>query len=81
MPCLSPRRVYDYPKPMSYSQMQSCGGTTDVKAFIQLGLGGWNDRPSWKPPKTEQDWKHYEELLALFNQLAPIWIEGGVLQR
>lgn len=79
VPCLSPRRTYDYPVPMSYSQMQECGGTTDVKMFVQLGLGGWNDRPAWKPPRTEEDWRQYAELLALFNQLAPIWIADGVL--
>lgn len=79
VPCLSPRRVYDYPVPMSYSGMQACGGTTDLKMFVQLGLGGWNDRPAWKPPRSEEDWKQYAELLALFNQLAPIWIEQGVL--
>jgi hypothetical protein len=43
--------------------------------------GYQNDRPTWSGnPNTEAEWRHAEERFNEFLELAPYWIEMGVLQ-
>lgn len=84
---------YDYPVPASLKNLREVGVLNSVKVFFASGagyaqrfqgynlLGMGNDRPCWPGwPNTEEDWKHVQELYVEFLQLAPIWVETGVLR-
>ena len=76
---------YPYPMPASFKDIESTRALNDVQRFVWAGSGhllGFfhNDRPRWQQPNTEAEWKDFEERYNLFRQLAPLWIEMGLLQ-
>lgn len=76
---------YDYPQPASLRLIQKTGCLNSVGAFAAAGAGRssqfkHNDRPRWSYPTTEEGFKEYVERLELFNELAPIWVQKGLLQ-
>jgi len=82
----SPARKYEVPRPVSFGGLVQEGSLSSPSAFARAGAGvshpwSWNDRPKWAPAKTEEDLKRYEALLQQFKELAPIWIEMGLLQK
>jgi len=82
----SPARKYEVPRPVSFSGLVQRGALSSASMFARAGAGeshpwSWNDRPKWAPVKTEDDLQRYEGLLQQFKELAPIWIEMGLLQK
>ena len=79
----SPKRFHQIPQPVSYSRLQRMGALRSPLDFANVGAGqpfGWNDRPHWKTPSTQQELEQYTALLQQFRELAPIWVELGLLQ-
>lgn len=77
----------DIPEPASYKTLLEKGYLKNVKAFAR-GMAGHdaltsmeivNDRPHKPYPSTEAGMKRMEELLELFKELAPVWVEKKML--
>lgn len=73
-------------QPLSLSAIQYAGLLKNVEAFAQLmcGVGdtATNDRRKRSDyPKNEEDWKRWEEMRREFSELAPIWVEMGLLSK
>lgn len=82
----SPARKYEIPRPVSFGGLVQRGVLSSASSFARAGAGGghpwcWNDRPKWSPVLTEEDLQRYEGLLTQFKELAPIWMEMGLLQK
>ncbi len=65
--------------PLSFSELTKHGATDKLENFVKIGTSKNNDRPPWPYPRTEGDWKMYEEMFEKFKKLAPIWVEMGLL--
>ncbi len=70
---------YKRPGPVAYADLGRLRILSDVETMVKRGCGP-NDRPSWPCPKTEEQWKEYEERFVLLQNLAPIWHEKGLLR-
>lgn len=70
------------PQPVSYSALVQSGVTKSYTTFVSVVTGrhrwGRNDRPTWEATTTRTK-ERYREEFDLFQQLAPIWAETGVL--
>jgi len=76
------------PQPVSVRRIEQLGAHIDYKAFARVGAGhdgktgsrrGSHGRPTWPYPQTEADFDKYKPLFAEFWELAPIWVQTGVL--
>ncbi len=85
----SPKNRYEFAKPVSLTDLQKIGALEDGRSFAAVGAGkktekfayaSSNDRPKWNYPTAEEEFKQYEALLIQFKDLAPIWVEMGLLQ-
>jgi len=79
-------RKTDRAQPMSLTALQSTTVLSNVESFARLMCGynacAANDRRKRTDyPKTEEDWKRWDEMFRDFKQLAPIWVEMGVLSK
>jgi len=77
--------VNEFPRPVSLNVLHNSGALNDAYEFARAGAGKvgmftFNDRPRWGYPTREEDLKQFEPLLKQFKQLAPIWVEMGLLQ-
>lgn len=81
----------DVPEPASYTTLAEKGHLNDEKAFarVMAGYGApasggavliGNDRPHKPYPTTQAGMKRMGELLELFKELAPVWVEKGMLR-
>lgn len=72
--------------PASLSEVQKHGHVRTVENFAKLmcGIGNLaaNDRRKRSDyPKTDEDWKRWEDMRREFTELAPIWVEMGLLSK
>jgi hypothetical protein len=72
--------------PASLTAVQHHGYLNKVESFAKLLCGinkmSANDRRKRSDyPKTEDDWKRWEEMRREFAELAPIWVEMGLLRK
>lgn len=75
----------EFPRPVSLNVLHKSHALDNGYEFARAGAGKvgmftFNDRPLWSYPTREEDLKPFDELLKLFKQLAPIWVEMGLLQ-
>jgi hypothetical protein len=70
-------------EPAPYSNIQSLGCLQDAKAFARAMSGTGetydNDRQRFPLASTPAEMKRMEQLLELFKELAPTWVEMGKL--
>ncbi len=71
------------PQPVSYNTLVTANVFTDLKRFVSAGCGRGtrtrNDRPRWAYPQSEEDWEKYRAMFEEFRELAPIWLDMGLL--
>lgn len=80
-------RTIDQSLPASFGQLSENQWLENVENFAR-GLSAqpnpnyntFNDRPTLPYPKTQAEWQQMEQRLAQFKELAPVWIELGVLR-
>jgi hypothetical protein len=86
---------YELSVPLSYDDLKDIGATSDWRVFAHLAAKKaysspesprqWyafheNDRPGvWGYPSTPAEVEKFKKAMALFNDLAPYWIEQGKL--
>lgn len=76
---------YDIPAAVSLSLIQQRRALDSPSAFANAGAGkavGFrhNDRPTWSFPRDEQEMAEMGRRLEEFRELAPVWVELGLLQ-
>jgi hypothetical protein len=81
--------------PLSLTTIKRNCCLNDTKRFAQAMCGEWvrdnldnvvvnggnNDRPKSVWPRTDADWKRWDELYDRFCRLAPYWVEMGLLSK
>ena len=67
------------PSPLSMTGLMQQHALSNPKRFVGVAITNHNDRPKWKKPKKNDDYGEYAALLEEFNQLAPVWVEMGLL--
>jgi hypothetical protein len=75
---LNQRRVYNPPAPSSFSALRTMGATASPLAFAETALNPFNDRPDgdWGTMTEEEATRR----LAMFLELAPVWVDMGKLK-
>lgn len=65
--------------PMKYEWLIQARVLESAEDMIAVGTHAGNDRPTWSPPKTEEDRREFVERFELLKQIAPVWHDMGVL--
>jgi len=75
---------YSYNGPsrtVRYSAMQRFDMFTDFSDFLVAATSSHNDRRTWRYPKTDEEWAEYQKRFELFKELAPVWVELGLIDK
>lgn len=82
-----PFRKSDRPLPVSFGELSNKGFLDSVESFAKAmsrsPAPNWstiNDRPTYALPRTTAEWAEMDRLWKQFLQLAPVWIEMGLLR-
>lgn len=72
-------KITSTPSPLSMTGLNQQHALTDPKRFVGVAITDKNDRPKWKKPPPKYDYGEFAGMLKEFNELAPIWVEMGLL--
>lgn len=82
---------YEKPQPASLNDLTNMGCLTSFEQFLRAATGKWrsqsnnncihNDRSKWSWPANDPERQECEKRWALFKDLAPLWVEMGLLAK
>jgi|GEM_PF-5923289 len=66
---------------LSFARLKEYGVFENYKILLEVATHSENDRPPWRIPTNEDEWKELRRRFELFKNLAPIWVKMGILSR
>ena len=73
------------PRPVSLRELKTGGVLDNLQNFVVAAASSksktsaQNDRPHWPMPATQGEWNDRQSDFVLFGELAPVWVELGVV--